>query len=229
VVLITKEELLARYEALGEERDFAAAWPLYEQALTEANDARLLNEYGYLLECHGRRELRRAVELYERAIALDPGYDKPHYQLISARAGLQEPELPVAIYERRLAASPGEVREHRFLATAYLRAHAYDRALAVVEAGLDLLPVDAALVALRGDAKAGLADPEAALADWRRALELEPEDIGPLYSTAFLLERQGRLAEAAEAWRSIIEWNEARVYTLQSEWPKQELSRLQTE
>jgi hypothetical protein len=30
VVLVTKEELLARYEALGEERDFAAAWPLYE-------------------------------------------------------------------------------------------------------------------------------------------------------------------------------------------------------
>jgi tetratricopeptide (TPR) repeat protein len=229
VVLVTKEELLARYEALGEERDFAAAWPLYEQALTEAPDARLLNDYGYLLECHGRRELRRAVELYERAIALDPGYDKPHYELISARAGLQEPELPVAIYERRLAASPGEVREHRFLATAYLRAHAHDRALAVVEAGLELLPVDAALVALRGDAKAGLADPEAALADWRRALELEPEDIGPLYSTAFLLEREGRLAEAAEAWRSIIEWNEARVYTPQSEWPKQELSRLQTE
>ena len=224
-----KEELLARYEALGEERDFAAAWPLYERALAEAPDARVLNDYGYLLECHGRRELRRAVELYEWAIALDPGYDKPHYQLISAHAGLQEPELPVAIYEKRLAASPGEVREHRFLVTAYLGAHAYDEALATVDAGLELLPRDAALVALRGEAKAGLGDPEGALADWRQALELEPEDIGALYSTAFLLERQGRLAEAAVAWHSIIAWNESRGYTLQSEWPKQELSRLETD
>jgi hypothetical protein len=32
----------------------------------------VLNDYGYLLECHGRRELRRALELYERAIDLDP-------------------------------------------------------------------------------------------------------------------------------------------------------------
>jgi tetratricopeptide (TPR) repeat protein len=95
--------------------------------------------------------------------------------------------------------------------------------------GLELLPGDAALVALRGEAKAGLAESEGALADWRRALELAPEDIGPLYGSAFLLEREGRLSEAAEAWRSIIAWNEARGYTLQSEWPKQELSRLETE
>jgi hypothetical protein len=46
---------------------------------------------------------------------------------------------------------------------------------------------------------------------------------------ATLLEREGRLGEAAAAWRSIIEWNESRGYTLQSEWPKQELSRLETE
>jgi tetratricopeptide (TPR) repeat protein len=80
-----------------------------------------------------------------------------------------------------------------------------------------------------GEAKAGLGDPDGALADWRRALALAPEDIGTLYSSAFLLDREGRLAEAAEAWRSIIAWNEARGYTLQSDWPKAELSRLQTE
>src|SRR5438105_1872406 len=142
-------ELLERYEALGEERDFLAAKPLYERAAAGTSDAGLLNDYGYLLECHGRRELRRAVELYERAIELDPGYDKPHYQLISARAGLQEPELSVALYTRRLAESPGELREYRFLATSCLRAHAYDRALEVVESGLELAGDDAVLVALR--------------------------------------------------------------------------------
>src|SRR5919108_1139039 len=135
---MTKEELLDRYEALGEESDFLAARPLYEVALAETPDARLLLEYGYLLECHGRNELRRAVEQYERAIELDPGYDKPHYQLISARAGLEEPELPVALYEQRLAAAPGDVREHRFLAGAYLRAHGYAHAREVAERGLGL-------------------------------------------------------------------------------------------
>jgi len=79
---------------------------------------------------------------------------------------------------------------------------------------------------MRGEAKVGLGDPEGALAEWRRALELEPEDIGALYSSAFLLEREGRLHEAIEAWRSIIAWNELRGYTLQTVWPRQELERL---
>jgi tetratricopeptide (TPR) repeat protein len=221
-----RNELLERYEALGDESDFLAAWPLYERALAEAPDAQLLNDYGYLLKCHGQRELRRAVELYQRAIEPDPSFDKPHHQLISARAGLQEPELPVALYERRLAASPGELREYRFLVTAYLRARAYARALEVVTAGLELAADDAQLIAARGEVRAGLGDPDGALADWRRALELDANDIGALYSSAFLLEREGRLEEALEAWRSILAWNRARGFKLQTVWPKEELARL---
>jgi Tfp pilus assembly protein PilF len=81
-----KQELLQRYEALGEEDDFLAAKPLYEEALADEPDAQVLNDYGYLLYAHARRKLREAVELFERAIELDPGFDKPHYQLIGARA-----------------------------------------------------------------------------------------------------------------------------------------------
>jgi tetratricopeptide (TPR) repeat protein len=221
-----RDVLLERYEALGDESDFLAAQPLYERALAEAPEARLINDYGYLLSCHASRELRRAVELYERAIELDHGYDKPHYQLISARAALQEPELAVTVYQQRLADSPGDVREHRFLAAAYLRARTYEQALEIVEAGLGLAPDDATLVELLGEAKAGLGDVDGALADWRRALELDTESIGALYSSAFLLEREGRLPEAIDAWRAIVEWNESRGYELQAAWPRQELERL---
>jgi tetratricopeptide (TPR) repeat protein len=220
------DELLERYDALGEERDYLAAKPLYEKAAAATSDARLLNSYGYLLDCHAQRELRQAAALYERAIELDPSYDKPHYQLISARAGLREPERAIAMYEQRLADSPTELREHRFLAQAYLVAHDYTRALAVVEAGLRLAADDAALIAARGEARAGLGDVEGALADWRRAVALEPEDIGALYSSAFLLEGEGRLEEGAAAWQAIIDWNRARGLTLETVWPKQEFERL---
>jgi hypothetical protein len=96
----------------------------------------------------------------------------------------------------------------------------------VIEGGLDLAPDDAALMELRGDAKAGLGDPDGALADWRTAVEREPESIGGLYSTAFLLERENRMSEAVEAWGSIVEWNESRGFALQAEWPKRELDRV---
>ena len=60
-------------------------------------------------------------------------------------------------------------------------------------------------------------------------LELDPDDIGALYSSAFLLEREGRLEESAAAWQAIIDWNDARNQTLETEWPNRELARLRAE
>jgi hypothetical protein len=44
--------------------------------------------------------------------------------------------------------------------------------------------------------------------------------------SAFLLEREGRIDEAIEAWTYILDFNETRGYTLQAEWPRRELERL---
>jgi tetratricopeptide (TPR) repeat protein len=221
-----KHEFLELYEIRGAEDDFLAAKPLYEQALIEAPSAQLLLEYGYLLECHARRELRQAVVQYRRAIEFDPTMDKARYQLIHALAALFDTDEMTALYERRVADAPGDVREYRFLASAYAAAGRYERAWATVDTGLELDPDDRVLVAMRGEVKAGVGDLEGAIADWRYALELDNSDIGPLYSIAFLLEREGRLDEALEAWRSIVAWNEERNERLAAEYPMSELERV---
>ena len=75
--------------------------------------------------------------------------------------------------------------------------------------------------------KAARGDPEGALADWRRAHELSPEgELSMVYSSAFLLEHQGGLAEAIGAWRHILEYADARGWELTAVWPRQELQRL---
>lgn len=222
-----RDELLHQYEVTGREEAFLEAKRLYEQALAESpDDAELHVNYGYLLECHARNQLRQAVAQYERAIELNPDGDKAHYQLIGARGGLREPEIPISIYERRMASSSKDVDSHRLLAAAYLMAHQYDQAQRVIETGLALAPNDASLHESRGEIRAGTGDPDGALLDWRRALELNPENLSPVYSSAFLLERQGRLEEAREAWRSIINWSTARGHSLDTEWPREELERL---
>jgi tetratricopeptide (TPR) repeat protein len=226
-----KDELLERYEALGEEDDFLAAKPLFEQDLREQDlhgqpGALLLRQYGYLLECHGRYAIRRAIEQYERAIALDPAADKVRYQWMSAKAAVREADHAIALYTERVAASPGDVRERRFLSAACLLADDYDRAAEVIGAGLGLAPDDRNLIYDRGEVKAATGDPEGALADWRRALELDPADLSPVYASAFLLEREGRLAEAAESWRYIVEYCDTRGWDLTAAWPRQELQRL---
>ena len=125
-----KDELLERYEALGEDDDFLAARPLFEaeiqrrerseRGLRGPEGSLLLRQYGYLLECHGRITIRRAIEQYERAIALDPDADKVRYQWINAKASLGEPETAVGLHRERVAAAPRDVRELRLLASAYL-------------------------------------------------------------------------------------------------------------
>jgi tetratricopeptide (TPR) repeat protein len=221
-----RHELLEWYESTGDERYFQEARPLYEEAVAAVSDAQLLLEYGYLLECQGRNAIRLAIAQYERAIELDPLADAPRYQLINARAAVLDTDEEIARYEAHVLASPRDVRGCRLLASAYLAAHEFAKARELLAAALELEPQDPALIAARGDARARLGDPDGALADWRRALELDSENIGPLYSSAFLLDREGRLEEAVNAWQAILDWNQTRGYTLQSRWPSEELERL---
>ncbi len=147
-------------------------------------------------ECHGRRTLRRAVDQYEQAMALDPDQDKVQYQWMLAKAALGEPEDAITRYRNRVASSPGDVRVLRLLSTAYLEARDFGAAGEVIATGLELAPDDPKLTYDRGEVRAARGDPEGALSDWRRAHELDPEDFGPVYMSAFLLEHEGRLAEA---------------------------------
>jgi tetratricopeptide (TPR) repeat protein len=222
-----KYELVERYEALGDEDDFLAARRLFEQELSGQSGAPDRRQYGYLLECHGRRTLRRAVDQYEQAMALDPDQDKVQYQWMIAKAALGEQDDAIARYRSRVAGSPGDVRGLRLLSSAYLLARDYSAASDVIDTGLALAPGDWKLTADRGEVKAARGDPEGALADWRRAHELNPQDFGPVYSSAFLLEREGRLAEAAAAWRHILEYADAHGWELTAVWPRQQLHRLQ--
>src|SRR5712664_891312 len=192
-----KRDLKDRYEATGDEAAYEEALPLYEQAMANGADPQDFIDFGYLLECHARNLLRRAVASYEHALEIDPDLDKAYYQIIGARAGLRETELPIALHEKRLAAAPHDIREYRFLASAYLAAHDYGEAAEVIERGLAVAPDDSILIGSRAE----MGDSEGALSDWRRALELDPDHIGPLYMSAFFLEHLGRRQEAMDTWQ----------------------------
>jgi tetratricopeptide (TPR) repeat protein len=225
-----KDELLERYEAYGDESLYAEAKRLYERAVADGSgDAHLLNQYGYLQECHGRRSIGAAAAYYERAIAADPGWEKPHFHLISALTALRRTDALISRYRQRLAEAPADPGAHRLLALVYLRAYEYERAEQVVRAGLEIAPDDPSLIEQQGDIYAATGRPEDALACWRRAFTLAPDEYGisMRYSAAFLLEGQNRLAEAAQEWRFIVGWCEKRGYSIAADWPRRELARLE--
>jgi tetratricopeptide (TPR) repeat protein len=229
---VDKEELRERYEAYCDEHFYDQAKQLYEQALERSpGDARLLREYGYLQECHGRYAIRAAAECYQHAIDADPQQDKSHLQLISALAALWDLDTVIPRYEQQVADAPGGPRGYRLLSAAYLGVGDYEKAIRTIRTGLEITLDDPALTELQGDVYAATGSPDDALASWHHAFTLAPEDYGisMRYSAAFLLERQGRLAEAAGEWRFIIDWLEEHGETIHIDWPRRELYRLESE
>lgn len=225
-----KDELRERYEATGDEHFYARAETMYEQALAHSpDDPRLLLDYGYLQECHGRYAMRAAARSYERAIAADPQLDKPHWQLISVLAALRDLDTVIPRYERQVASAPSDLRGYRLLAAAYLLAAERDKAAATLGAGLQLGPDDAGLTEEQGDLYAATGRPDDALTSWRRAFDLAPDDYGisMRFSAAFLLESLGRLGEAADEWRFIIGWMTEHGDHIHLDWPRQMLERLE--
>ena len=189
-----KEELLLRYECEGGEELYAEAKPLFEAALADnPADARLLNAYGYLLECHGRRMIRAAAGYYQRAIDADPDWAKPRFQQIGALSALRDASEVIPRYEARLAESPDNTDAYQLLALAYFSDHDHPAAARVVAAGLDRFPGDPGLIEQQGDLHEATGRPDDALAWWRRAAQAAPDDYGISmhYSAAFLLERLG--------------------------------------
>jgi tetratricopeptide (TPR) repeat protein len=224
--------LMNEYEALGArpggEPAFAEAMTAYRQLLAEhPEDARLHLEYGYLQECHGRNSIRAAVACYERAIELDPGWDKPHYQLIFARSTLHESERAIDLYKKRLATFPDQIREYRFLANAYLRSGALAEADKVIAAGRKLEPDDNLLLAVEAELLDASGRREEALAIWRTLKQRDPNDLSPYFMSAFTLEALGRYREAAAEWHHIISWLEAHNDTVHTTWPKEMLEGIE--
>ncbi len=228
-------QAIRRYESAtgldrgADEALFLEAQGLCEDALDAApDDSDALLNCGYLLECHAVRELGRAERYYERAIELSPEWDKPRFQLTLVKARLLASEEAIDLYKQRVAAAPEQPREYRFLVGAYLHAHEPERAAEVARTGLQVAPNDPHLIEGLGDARAALGHGDEALELWRRAGELDSELISPHFSAVFLLQKAGRLEEAATKWRYIIAWLEARDYAIEAEWPKHELAALET-
>jgi tetratricopeptide (TPR) repeat protein len=227
---MTKEELLLRYECDGGEELYAEAKPQFEEALAEnPGDAGLLNAYGYLLECHGRRMIRTAAGYYQQAIDADPDWVKPRFQQIGALSALRDADELIPRYEQRLAQFPGDSQSYRLLALAYLHDHDHSGAARVLAAGLERFPGEAGLIEQQGDLYAATGRTEEALASWRRGAGAAPDDYGISmhYSAAFLLERLGRLAEAAAEWRFIVRWCDEHGAAIEAQWPRRELQRIE--
>jgi TolB-like protein/Tfp pilus assembly protein PilF len=140
---------------------------------------------------------RQALESYQRAIALDPNYS-------AAYSGIADAEWRIADM------ATGEPA-------------AYQRSLAAAEHAIALAPDSADGYWARGGLRmAYYYDWAAAEADFRKALELDPNDVRVLSDYGVLLAARGRTAEALEAMHkglaldplSVRAWRQFAVFAI---------------
>lgn len=223
-----KESVLARFEATGDVEAYTEAVSLYEEAVaSDPDNAELLRSLGYLHECRGRQLIKEAARCYERCIEIAPDWQKGHFQWIQALSALGETETAIKRYKKAIEEHPDDPSEYVRLTACYLKVDQLAEAELVITTALKLYPKDAMTLYWAGEVHARLDRPDVAIDCWNKTLAADPTLVDARYSLAFLLERLGRLEEAAEQWRAIIDFLKANGFEIEAEWPERELSRLE--
>lgn len=140
--------------------------------------------------------LPEAEEALSRSVALDDGDVEARMLLADALTALGRADAAAfqLIQARRL--SPNDPRIHRQLGAVFLGKRLFDKAESCLAKASELDPADARVPFLRGLVCDARLDSAAALAHYRRAVELDPDAVDPRCTLADALAAMGELAEA---------------------------------
>ena len=148
-----------------------------------------------------------AIIEYKNVLQIDPNEAKAHYGL--ARAFLATKELRKAYWElqetARLDPQNFEARLQYGQFLLFGKDEELEEALAQADDVLEADPDHAGAYVLRGRALQALRRPDEAQAAFERAVELEPEDPGPLVLLANFQRREGHREAAEPLFRKLTE------------------------
>lgn len=166
-----------------------------------------------------------ALEMFEKAIALDPRYAVAHAYaayvpvVLHGHATAPKEVLDVAFAKARhaLELDPQESRCHRILSTIYLYRRNYDMAEQHIRRAFDLNPNDTEILIFKGRLLAARGKPEEALVCFEAAFRLNPlyhysTGYNSLFGVALYSLR--RFEEAAQAFSRLPRatgWSNARL------------------
>lgn len=190
----------------------AALETLQSLAKRHGDDPRLL---GLLGEVHlTRGEHGKAMDYLTKAATLAP--DNPAIQSIQARghAALGDNESALASLKQAARLSRGTDTAQLAQVALYLRGHAYDQALAALDALAKERPATPAFHHLRANAMLGKNVPAAARTDFEKALALDPKFFPAALGLARLDIGAKRYDEARKRLRNILAESQGNQPTL---------------
>jgi protein O-GlcNAc transferase len=147
-----------------------------------------------------RRQYAEAIELFEQALRIRPGYADAHNNRGIALMELARPQEALASFDGALAVEPDYADAHNNRGLALQRLGRHEEALAAFDLALQCKPDFLIAHCNRGNALKRLRRFDAALASYDRALAIDPVHADTLYSRGNALKDLGRLADALESY-----------------------------
>ena len=162
--------------------------------INDPNDALLFNIRG---ACYaGLDQLNLAKENYEKAIALNPGYAKAHYNLAGALHELDEFDASIQSYQNALVIEPDYAEAHNNLGSVFKETGQLDAAIKSYEKAINIKPDYLEAYYSLGTSFQELGKLKDTVQCYEKVLELRPNLTGTLNNLGNILRELGRFDEA---------------------------------
>jgi len=166
---------------------------------------RALNNYGYCTYFRG--DVAEAIDLYHRALSLNPGYAITHRNLADALVSLGRLDEAIEHYRRAYELKSDDIKAVRRMALVCYRRGRYDQALQAARAVLAAEPNAADANYLAAMSLSRLGRYAEAVEFFRRALVRRSDDADAHYNFGVALNRLSDQTAAAEEFRRAIALN----------------------
>lgn len=119
-----------------------------------------------------RRDYRKALELYDLAIGLNPSYASPYFYRGNAYGELKQYRRAIEDYDTAIRLDPNDATSYNNKTEAFLMLKQYGPALESAKKAVGLQPQTGMFVSTQGEAYEGLGEMKNACRDYRKSCEL---------------------------------------------------------
>lgn len=154
------------------------------------------------------RKWKDSSSLFEHTIAVTEKNGLAHYMLGLDRGSRGNVSAAIAEMQKSLAIEPGEHHAHLAIASYLVQQREYEDALIELNLAIEKKPDDADAFNRRGELHLLLGRPKQALADFKAASKLEPQNMKVRAQVANAMLQLGMNAEAAALFESVLDTEE---------------------
>ena len=222
--------LFAIYSYKHSKENFEKADAEYEKLIEENKmDGEDMLNYGILNQFYAQKLNKKAEDMFKKAIEMGYG-ERTEGQLSYLLRSQGRNQENIDKYKELLEKDPDNVRWWNLLVSAY--DVNYEKALEMVEKGLEKFPSDAGLLYRYAEICKGQKKYDEAEDYFKKSIEQNPDYGSNYYNMAFMYQDMKKYKEAIWAWEEVIKLHDRLEMSdeekeMGTEWPKREIAKLQ--